>query len=783
MATEKENTLGAPTVGLGQNITFQFDPGSAQPRADYGTGTRTRAGVQGGGGSMSSRAVQGDFDLSPDPTMAAIGKLLGRAADKEIEQKQVEQMFRGAQRAMAGEAITSIVNEQPWYTRIFGDSDVVEGARQYKASAVASEAALEIQDEMPSIRALSGQAAQDYFVQKYKSKMTGDRATDSAITGGLMRTLPALMAAQTKENYKWMQEEATKAEAAHFQSSAAVLQDAASRAASDPSQADALKGMTKQFLSGVIPVNGRDLDSWEVSVASGIIMLADNGQLHAVSALRSAGLFESLSDKSRTAIERKINAGEKKLVEDYSIKWMEDIAALKANADGNPLDPLGAQPKSVIQRMNELNDKFMKATGSSQPLFGGKEQISLTEQSYNAVQAAEAARLKEARKEANARRSEITKAQDKEAAEKAALDAKVAAESQTRQAIAKGDYTGLLTADVPKSEIAKQWVSVYDKTLAEDAKENARLQPGQRPINRAAELLVQVGNSIGIPEQFKAAKRAQVVNAMRGGVAGGTVDTASAVTAYSEWKKLSDHPGTGQYVSEVYGDEFHTRMRKFDMLYNDNPAQLLGAYQQAFVDPISRTTLSKEQSVELGKQVADASPAALRTGLGNSVDIAPESSGKLTALVRNRLEMLGGLNGLDDDRQISNAINGIIGPNGSHEMIGGYIAPVPRGGKRLRTMLKEAGGGMTSVFDEAALARVSDEVVAEAIKTYRIDAGAGITILRAGTNAGVTTFQILGADGQVGEFTSREIHARLTEHERSVKSRSKEFDQGLSIAP
>lgn len=77
--------------------------------------------------------------------------LLGPVAKDLAERKFLE----GVQRAASGEALTSIVNEQPWYSKIFGPASAVEGARQYSLDAQAAKFDAEVQRRMPELRTTS----------------------------------------------------------------------------------------------------------------------------------------------------------------------------------------------------------------------------------------------------------------------------------------------------------------------------------------------------------------------------------------------------------------------------------------------------------------------------------------------------------------------------------------------------------------------------------------------------------------------------------------------------
>jgi hypothetical protein len=132
MAKPSDNSLGAPTEGLGQNVTFAYNTGRGPGQLEIGDPGRIRAGVIGGDtvGAGATRA-QGVQDRNANATLDVLMKVGESIMAPMLKQKKTEAYVAGMQRAMQGEAVTEIATEQPWYSKIFGDSDVVEGARAY----------------------------------------------------------------------------------------------------------------------------------------------------------------------------------------------------------------------------------------------------------------------------------------------------------------------------------------------------------------------------------------------------------------------------------------------------------------------------------------------------------------------------------------------------------------------------------------------------------------------------------------------------------------------------
>ena len=113
--------------------TFTFAP-PATPQAQGSNAVMAKAGYQ----TVQSVGGLTQYNEGGDKTAAAIfgfaETLLKPVAAEVAERKFLE----GVQRAASGEALTQIVNGQPWYSKIFGPSSAVEGARQYSLDAQAA---------------------------------------------------------------------------------------------------------------------------------------------------------------------------------------------------------------------------------------------------------------------------------------------------------------------------------------------------------------------------------------------------------------------------------------------------------------------------------------------------------------------------------------------------------------------------------------------------------------------------------------------------------------------
>ena len=172
----RDNTVGAPTEGLGQTVTFTA-PGGGSSQARAGGRGRVNNDMRGGEQSLRNRLDPLPLSQGPDPTMVLLQKMGNAILQPHLEKERTERFVQGMQQAAQGQAITEIVDEQPWYSKIFGDTHVIDGARAFSSYAKVQEEATAVEADMDNLRTKSPQEAQKYFADRIAKSQTGDSGT------------------------------------------------------------------------------------------------------------------------------------------------------------------------------------------------------------------------------------------------------------------------------------------------------------------------------------------------------------------------------------------------------------------------------------------------------------------------------------------------------------------------------------------------------------------------------------------------------------------------------
>jgi predicted transcriptional regulator len=399
---QQENTLGAPTEGLGQTVTFAFGADAGVPQLQLGDTNLINASVQ--GPRLAGIPLADGVKAQPNsPTLDFIMGVVDAQAKGEVQKRRTAAFVTGMQRAAAGEAVADIAKDQPWYANIYGDSDVVEGARVYASQTTAQIAAAEMEDAMPQLRKLGPAEAQAYFVETVNKKLSGDPATDAAIMQSMSRAMPGVMRRQTKEHYAYLQENASAQETAAFRAGAKNLQAAAQGVGPDFRTSEEFQMEVSNFKASVMPADGRDFESYQKSMAANLRVWAQEGNFHALNALRDpepdgGSFFDILSPEQKVAVEKAIEVGEGKNRQRYSQEWSNDLAVLTMQTN---VPPEGTTPEAIGARVDALNQQYSLATGSRIGLISPDMKVAMMSRTYSEIvqeqnkQAAEAARRAE----------------------------------------------------------------------------------------------------------------------------------------------------------------------------------------------------------------------------------------------------------------------------------------------------------------------------------------------------------------------------------------------------
>lgn len=556
---EQDNTLGAPTEGLGQTPTFVPQVDAAPSIGSVNDAGRSRAQVLGGFGP-AVRPAQFMPSETGSPMAQFLAKTLARTGEAYSKDAQTRNFLTGMQRAMAGEAVEDIAADQPWYSKIFGEADVVAGARAYKQEANVQNLFASFDREMPNLRQLSVEDANKFYAERLQASMSGHTATDAAITASFMRALPLFEKTRVKEQYAYMQQTAAAAQSEAVLATAARVQAKAEEWQRGTLSTEDYLTIEAEVADVATGALGQPLESWQAQRLRDFKYLAEAGSWHALNAFEKLGVIQNLTPEQQAEYTRVRETNEAQ----HRVRMGKDyIGALFSVKNDAERPPVGWEADDTIAKAEAINTSYKLRFGVKSDLIPPELVASYgerTQQAIDAVKAHNAGVL------ADAARKQIA-----------------GADAQQAQAVARATITELLrSGNLAKAKLFAETTpgvsgSMVDMVQLELAAPVLK-DPASKEAGPGFDMLASIGNT---EQGIAPAVRESLISAVSSSIVEGK-PTPSFDVAYAQWRGINSRSPVA--AAKIYGD-YHDRFQRYTLLAPDNMAgnnSLNGAFSNAF---------------------------------------------------------------------------------------------------------------------------------------------------------------------------------------------------------
>ena len=334
--------------------SFAVDPGAPVNAQGTGGPVMVSAGAaQGGTGGTTFGRSDGQDARNTE----ALLQLAGATLAPHIKQAQQQQFLSGVQQAAAGEGLTEILKDQPWYTQIFGPSSAAMGARTYTTQASIAQFGAEMEKAMPELAKGTPEAMMQHANAAVKSMMTGDAMTDNAIMGSFVEQLQPLFKRHAKENYIFEQKKANAAQVMAWDSAFDAYQQRA-KAAADPEggvSPEDLYADGSRVLGILGPFTNQSSESHQNNIANSLLGAARKGNFQIIKLLEQENILKQLPPEVQGQLQQAFRSAGKEAMNQAMPNYALEVAMA--------VNDTAQDPRGIVGRISALNKKVAEATG------------------------------------------------------------------------------------------------------------------------------------------------------------------------------------------------------------------------------------------------------------------------------------------------------------------------------------------------------------------------------------------------------------------------------------
>jgi hypothetical protein len=577
-----------------------------------------QTGMVGGQVFSGQQQQRVEVDTSTSDLLMQLGS---KILEPQIKKVQTENFLKGAQRVAQGEALKDIVDEQPWFTQIFGPSSSVQGARTVAQMKGVDDYITSVANDMPELQKLSSKEFGSKITDKMGEFLTGDSVADAAIQMKMVESTGALFKAHTKANYKYTQSTMQANTVGYMQSGGAKLKALSAQLLDGTITQKDYDAMKADYVTNLMPMEGQSAESYWGGIEAATIDALATSNHHAANAIFDSGLFSSAPTEMRKKMLDARHTYEARTQEEAGFtEYGPRIGILKGMAAAGQLS--GNQIQSEVDKINA--DYTMKY-GINRPLFKREELQSIISGNVSAIY-----------NRAEQDRRDIIKEGRQDQRQAATEQAKAQTELRKGQQLV---------------ELIQMGVGNNAKMAGytDDEVNNA--------VYVGAQIIAQKGGNVGeylVRQYNEGAAHVNPLykNQMQAGMRAAVMEGHSGKafdTSYGLFKQISQQPG-GKAAAIAYLGDDGIKMMKYDALSQSPGMTKELAYTLSFAQPLdtSRKSTDKDVAEKLEKFVNKKDPGVIDRNLFGDIPLTEQSKRTLLGAVSANYDKLAGI-GMSDD--------------------------------------------------------------------------------------------------------------------------------------
>lgn len=368
MADNPQSGMQGQEVRQGSSGSFQFNPLPVN-QAVASVFTPPVRGPSASGGRVTS---QGAVRAEIDTREVTMPPFLEQALSKNLQKKQQAAFWKGLTEARQGRSIQEIETQAPWYSKVFGPSDFLQGAQYYTAQSALSKWEVQTMQDMQELKKVPEHQVGPLLNKVAEDFMTGSPDTDAMIQASMIQRAGPIIDQHKKERYAWQQSEATKAQLEAFTLGSDAYElhakNYATLSDNDKMNPDVNLGLLesqRNAMMGLVLPPGMSPEAELKFVENGIVAIAQRGNFHTIKQVKESGIISQLPVERQKVVEDAIERYEQRHIrKTAALEFAPDLQAFYATATTGQVSAL-----EVTAEAARLNRKFAAATGIDSPLL------------------------------------------------------------------------------------------------------------------------------------------------------------------------------------------------------------------------------------------------------------------------------------------------------------------------------------------------------------------------------------------------------------------------------
>lgn len=605
---------------------YSLGGGQAQTQSNVST-QLGQVGLSAGQAHRADPTQRAVIDTSTSDLLMKLG---GKILEPQIQKIQTQKFLEGAQRVAQGEALKDIVDEQPWYTEIFGPSSSTQGARAIAQMKGVDDYITSVANDMPNLQKLDSKEFGQQITTKMSEFLTGDSVADSAIQMKMMESTGALFKAHTKAHYKYTQDTMQQNVSQYMRSGGTKLQALSGQLLQGTMTEKDYSAAKADFVGNLVPLDGQSPASYWGGIEEATIDALANGNHHAANAIFDSGIFASAPADMRKKMLDARHTYEARTQETAGFEvYGPRIGQLKGLAAAGQLT--GNQ---ILAEVDKINADYQVRFGINRPLFKRKEFESILSGNISSIYNRGEQDKRDQARENRQDQRELAKEQVKSATELRKSQQLVSMiqmgagnlaglAGHTQDEIDSGVYKGAQVIAQQGGNVGQFLVNQYNN--------------GGEHVNPL------------FKNQLQAGMRASKME----GYGGGAFEQS-----YSMYKQLSNETG-GKAAAIAYLGDDAVRMMQYDQFITTGRLTPEVSYQLAFGQEIdnSRKSTDKDIMKQIGKTVNTTDPGMFTKLFGNGYELSAQSKRVLATSVGGNYDKLVSNASLSNDAAMAVALD------------------------------------------------------------------------------------------------------------------------------